>query len=172
VREDRASLITATAAVFVGAAALVVSIYGVIVQRQQLRAQAWPHLEVSFSNSNVDGFSVHLQNVGVGPAEIRSVAVWIDGKPVKTWREALERVGAKTERLTTSYLTKGRVVATGADLAVLGVPNGVPDYEKTTDRISIDLCYCSVLDECWNLHDGVSASLAACPQPAVAFDNQ
>jgi hypothetical protein len=174
---DRANLVTAAAAVFVGVAALIVSTYGVIVQRQQVRAQAWPHLQIS--TSNVGGFKIHVQNVGVGPAEIRSVAVQIDGRAVKNWSEALVRLGAKTDggattpsalSIVTSYLNAGRVVPSGADLPVLTIQDPLPEQARMTDHMDIELCYCSVLDECWTLRNGTSVATPECRRPDIAFD--
>jgi hypothetical protein len=117
------------------------------VQRQQVRAQVWPRLE--WSTTNLEGFQIHINNVGVGPAEIRAVSVKIDGRPVTTWQQALER-----------WKLSG-------DVKVLSLPGGLAD----TKGLDIELCYCSVLDECWTLDDPPSRPRSSCPPSAVAFDN-
>src|SRR5438552_8737433 len=86
----RASRYDAVIATFVGFLALCVSGYTAYVQRQQVRAAVWPILV--FDRRNATDIHFTLANKGVGPAIIRHVIVEVDGKPVRNWKEALEKI--------------------------------------------------------------------------------
>src|SRR5262249_29619715 len=96
-------LIAALLAGFVGLLALGVSIYGVTLQRQQIRAQVWPHVELSHENVPAP-MSMRLDNAGVGPALIKRAVVTVDGRPVRTWDEALVALIGWKPRYITSYI--------------------------------------------------------------------
>jgi len=68
----------AVIASFVGILALAVSGYTAYEQRQQLRAQVWPYLQLWRSDVNV-GF--YITNQGTGPARIIAARVMVDGTP-------------------------------------------------------------------------------------------
>src|SRR5881275_3693031 len=86
----RASRYDAVIATFVGFLALCVSGYTAYMQRQQVRATVWPILE--FETSNGRDIHLTLWNKGVGPAIVKNVVVTVDGQPVASWREVMEKV--------------------------------------------------------------------------------
>jgi hypothetical protein len=153
----RYDLLAAGVAILVSLLALGVSAYSTYWLRQQTRAQVWPRLELWTSNMPTTRFSI--SNSGVGPALIRTIAVELDGKPVKTWSEIINQLGAADGKVNynsrTSYL-HGRVLRAGADVDALEI------QEKTVgdkvlaahDRIDIRICYCNVLEECWKISQG------------------
>src|SRR5213596_3809408 len=97
-RETRgASRYDAVIATLVGLCALCVSAYTAYVQRQQVRAAVWPILE--FDSGNAPDIHFTLANKGVGPAIIRNVIVKVDGQPIRSWKEALERILGPGEHL-------------------------------------------------------------------------
>src|ERR1043165_7033003 len=88
---------------FIGISALFVSAYTAYVQRQQVRAAVWPILEFSTSNDPTIRFTV--ANKGVGPAIVRQVIVTVDGQPVRTWNEALQKlIGPGQHRFSQSTI--------------------------------------------------------------------
>jgi hypothetical protein len=182
-----ASRYDAVIATFVGVCALCVSGYTAHVQRQQVRAAVWPILY--FDSSNAPGIHFTLANKGVGPAIIRHVIVKVDGQPVKNWREALEiLLGPGVHHASESDMS-GRVLAAGESMTVLAPfgPDGKPlnfdesnphwvKMNKDRERITVEICYCSTLGECWTLRSGgpTSASttteISHCPTPsAISF---
>ena len=72
-----ASRLDAIVATFVGVLALGVSGYTAYIQRQQVRAQVWPYLEVGYSN--VPTLRMTLVNKGAGPAIVKNVIIRVDG---------------------------------------------------------------------------------------------
>jgi hypothetical protein len=160
-----ASRYDAVIATFVGFLALCVSGYTAYMQRQQVRAAVWPILE--FDSSNAPDIHFSLANKGVGPAIIRHVIVRVDGQPVKNWDEALEKILGAGEHLGAESDMSGYVFAAGESRTVFAPhdPENKPlNYDKSNPlwvkmnkerfRVTVEICYCSTLDECWILRAG------------------
>jgi hypothetical protein len=156
--------LTALASGFVALLALAVSTYNVVLQRQQLRAQTWPHLEWSYSATN-ENFRCDLANTGVGPAQIRAVSLSLDGKPVATWAEFADRAMPDGRwKKHWGYSSIGdKVLGAGVELHPLTLPALSDDEAKALlRRTQLQLCYCSVLGDCWVL-DGGDKPVHKCP---------
>src|SRR5438094_8592536 len=165
-RETRgASRYDAVIATLVGFLALCVSGYTAYVQRQQVRAAVWPILE--FDSSNAPDIHFTLANKGVGPAIIRNVIVKVDGQPVRNWKEALERILGPGEHLGSESDMSGHVLAAGESMTVdtphdpehnpLNFDKSNPLWVKMNKerlRLTVEICYCSTLGECWTLRAG------------------
>ncbi len=148
-------------AVLVGFLALCVSGYTAYMQRQQVRAAVWPILQFDSSNGPIQ---LTLANKGVGPAIIRHVIVKVDEQPVRDWREVYEKLlGPGVPHYSESDMS-GRVLAAGETMAVwtpndsenkpLAFDKSNPLWLKLNQerlRVSVEICYCSTLDECWTL---------------------
>jgi hypothetical protein len=157
----RASRYDAVIATLVGLCALCVSAYTAYVQRQQVRAAVWPILE--FDSSNAPDIHFTLANKGVGPAIIRHVIVMVDGQPVRNWKEALEKILGPGYLFSESDMSF-HVIAAGESRTVF-IPhdpeNNPLNYDRSNPlwvnmnkerlRVSVEICYCSTLDECWTL---------------------
>ena len=152
----------------IGLSALFVSGYTAYVQRQQVRAAVWPILEYSTSNEPTIRFIV--ENKGVGPAIIRDVIVRVDGEPVRTWDNALQKLaGPGTYNYTESTIS-GHIFSAGESLTVLIPKNsdGTPlsrdksgplanTLDKERGRVAVEICYSSTLGECWTLRSGANS---------------
>jgi hypothetical protein len=143
----------AVIASFIGILALAVSGYTAYVQRRQLRAQVWPRVELKYSNVNR---SFYASNAGTGPARITAMRVTVDGAPVKTWDDVQKIAGfSDEERLYRSHLSNA-VLSPGKDFIFIQPGDSEASRSKFTElfpsrkhAISVIVCYCSVLDECW-----------------------
>jgi hypothetical protein len=144
---------TALVATLIGLLALLVSAYTAYVQRQQLRAQVWPHLTIVTMNSPPQ-IGLAAINGGTGPALVTAVRVTVDKRPVATWAHAQKAMGVEPGGITLSQFGS-TVLPPGKDMTILR-----PDSADVASRfeeqflsgkhaISITACYCSVLDECW-----------------------
>jgi hypothetical protein len=177
----RASRYDAIIATLVGLCALCVSAYTAYVQRQQVRAAVWPILE--FDSANAPDIHYILANKGVGPAIIRHVIVMVDGQPVRNWKEALEKILGPGYLFSESDMSF-HVLAAGESRSVFTAhdPENNPlKYDRSNPlwvkmnkerlRVSVEICYCSTLGECWTLHaSGFTPSTTTearhCPTPS------
>lgn len=139
-------------AAFVGLLALGVSAYTAYIQHQQVRAQVWPYLEAGNDDGNQ---SIYVYNKGVGPAIVKSAQVFIDSKPQTSWAHVLEALGMPPHDFVQSTLNPG-VLSAGEQVRVIGIK----DEERwkafrsgAVARLTMDICFCSTLDECWMYHD-------------------
>ena len=184
----RASRYDAVIATLVGLCALCVSAYTAHVQRQQVRAAVWPILE--FDSSNAPDIHFTLANKGVGPAIIRHVIVRVDGQQVRNWKEALGRILGPGEHLFSESDMSGHVFAAGESMTPLtprDPENNPLNFDKSNPlwvkmnkdrlRVSVEICYCSTLGECWTLRaSGLTPSATTetrrCPTPSATSFQQ
>jgi len=180
-----ASRYDAVVATFVGVCALCVSGYTAYMQRQQVRAVVWPILEFDSNNGPIEFI---LSNKGVGPAIVKHVIVRVDGQPVRNWIDALAKLAGPGEPHYAESDMNGRVLAPGERIAVftphdatnnpLNFDKSNPVWVKLNTRrlqLSVEICYCSTLGECWKLRAGGGAPSTTtecrrCPRPSeVSF---
>lgn len=165
----RASRYDAVIATLVGLCALGVSAYTAYMQRQQVRAAVWPILE--FDTSNQPDIHLTLGNKGVGPAIIRHVVVKVDGQLVINWREALEKLLGPGEHRFSESDMNSHVLSAGESMTILtprDSENNPLNFDRSNPlwvkmneargRVSVEICYCSTLGECWTLHSGGGAT--------------
>jgi hypothetical protein len=135
-------------------------------------------------------FTFILANKGVGPAIIRHVIVKVDGKPVRNWKEALERILGPGEHLGSESDMSGRVFAAGESMTVFtprDSENNPLNFDKSnplwvkmnTDRlrVTVEICYCSTLGECRTLRAGgltpsSTTETRRCPSPSATSFQQ
>ena len=183
----RASRYDAVIATFVGFLALCISGYTAHVQRQQVRAAVWPILEFDSANGPIHFI---LANKGVGPAIIKNVIVKVDGEPVRNWKEALEKILGPGEHLGTESDMSGHVFAAGESVSVFtphDPENNPLNFDKSNPlwvkmnkdrlRVTVEICYCSTLDECWTLRAGgltpsTTTETRRCPTPSASSFQQ
>lgn len=185
----RASRYDAVIATLVGFCALCVSAYTAYMQRQQVRAAVWPILE--FDTSNQPDIHLTLANKGVGPAIIRHVVVKVDGQPVINWRQALEKLLGPGEHRFSESDMSSHVLSAGESMTILtprDSENNPLNFDRSNPlwvkmneargRVSVEICYCSTLGECWTLHSGGGATSSSttetrhCPSPSATSFQQ
>jgi hypothetical protein len=151
-------------ATFVGLCALCVSGYTAYMQRQQVRGAVWPILQFDSGNGPIQ---FTLANKGVGPAIIKHVVLRVDDQPVKNWAEVLEKILGPGYHPGESSDMSNRVFAAGESRNVFTPHDDthVPiPFDKSNplwaklntgrDRVTVEICYCSTLGECWTLRGG------------------
>ena len=160
--------VAAIIAACVGLLALCVSGYTAWLQREQVRAQVWPYLEPAMSGSK---YKVMIANKGVGPAVVRSVHMYVDGKPQHNWKETLTALGLKFEHPVPYSTISGVVLSAGdhIDQLVFRDPKEFDAFTKVASRATLQICYCSTMNECWVRDDRQSdpalivQAVSACP---------
>lgn len=160
--------VAAIIAAFVGLLALCVSGYTAWLQREQVRAQVWPYLESSVSGSK---YKIMIANKGVGPAIVRSVHMYVDGKPQHNWPETLKALGLAFGHPIPYSTLSGVVLSAGdhIDQLVFRDPKEFDIFTKVAARATLEICYCSTMNECWDRDDRESDpsrivhAVSACP---------
>jgi hypothetical protein len=169
-------LLAASASGLVGALALATSTYNVYLQRQQVRAQVWPRLNLDTDWSD-NVVRLQVQNRGAGPADIQRVRVLVDGKPQEDWVRALAALlDVHTFRLPNINELEGQVMSPGQQIAPLAMqgPEAI-ELLKRRHRLGFQACYCSSLDDCWELRvqdlgePSTTVPVKGCPQDAKPF---
>jgi hypothetical protein len=147
--------LAAVIASFIGLLALAVSAYTAYVQRQQLRAQVWPRLEISYSNNDQE-LAWHVLNQGTGPARVIAMRVVVGGTLVTTWGGAKEAAGYVDGDRTTMSSINQSVLPAGKDVAMFRAGDDPQSRTRFGELLSggkhalgVTICYCSVLDDCW-----------------------
>ena len=182
-----ASRYDAIIATLIGLLAVCVAAYTAYTQRQQVRAAVWPILE--FDSSNAPDIHFTLSNKGVGPALIRQVIVKVDEQPVRNWKEALEKLLGPGQHLFSESDMSFHVLAAGESRTAFTFhdpENNPVHYDRSNPlwvkiskerlRVSVEICYCSTLGECWTLRaSGLAPSNTTesrrCPSPSgITFE--
>ena len=183
----RASRYDAVIATLVGLCALCVSAYTAHVQRQQVRAAVWPILQFDSRNGPIQ---FTLANKGVGPAIIKEVILKVDDQPVKNWVEVLDKILGPGYHPGESADMGSHVLSAGESMNVFtphdDARNPIP-FDKSNplwaklntgrSRVTVEICYCSTLGECWTLRGGGTApstttSTRHCPSSSVTSFQQ
>jgi hypothetical protein len=160
--------LTALMAVLIGACALGVSLYTAFLQRSQVEAQTWPFLQLWHSNGD---FSYWLSNRGVGPARIVDAKVYVDDAQVENFEEAFGKLSGRKPADTRQSFFSRRVLAANEDVQMIQFKS-LADYDvfqANGKRLTFQICYCSVLDDCYLLDERARSEseyitpVAACP---------
>ena len=168
-------------ATFIALLAVCVAGYTAYMQRQQVRAAVWPILEFDSSNGPI---RFTLANKGVGPAIIKHVILKVDGQPVRSWAEVLEKILGPGYHPGEESDMSGRVFAAGESTSVftphdeaqkpIAFDKSNPLWVQMNEdrkRVTVEICYSSTLGECWILRaggqtPGTTTSTHRCPTPS------
>jgi hypothetical protein len=172
-------------ATLVGFLALCVSGYTAYMQRQQVRAAVWPILEFDSRNGPIQFI---LANKGVGPAIIKHVIVKVDDQPVRNWAEVLQKILGPGYHPGEEADMSGHVFSAGESRNVFTPhddANNPLNFDKSNPlwmklnkeraRVTVEICYCSTMGECWTLRAGgttpsTTTPARRCPTPsAITF---
>ena len=156
VREHLPSIL----AILVSVVSLGVALSSNRTQERLLAASAWPTLEFGTGNrsdSGTDEITLVLGNNGVGPARLRGVRVFYRGEFSADSRRLMQRCCAAGDSpfIAVTSGTRGRVLKAGDRIVLMTLPTDTNSNElwQRLDRartdITVQACYCSVLDDCW-----------------------
>lgn len=154
---------------------------------QLVQANSWPYLDYSTGNlGGADGTAIEMRivNNGVGPAKIESAELKWDGKPMRHAVEFLQACCGYRDDQSNGLLTDiitGHVLRAGETITFITLPKTGNDdaawqrlnVARHNPKLAVNLCYCSVFDECWT-SDIVRMSLRPtrverCAAPPVPY---
>lgn len=174
------SWIAAIGAVMLGVSALSVSIYQSLLMHEQQRMSVWPFLTVINDNSELQGKGVSrliISNDGVGPALVQHVGLWLDERPMRSWAELFNTLDPARQADMPYTTLRSRVLPAGRSIEAVIIDRAadIANLQANFARIRLDLCYCSVYQECYLLRSAVTDVTTEVPQcPAAtkpAFSN-
>jgi hypothetical protein len=108
----------------------------------------------------------------------------VDGQPVKTWYEGLDKLLGPGEHRGAESDMNGHVFSAGESLDVFAPhdeANNPISFDKSNPlwvklnsdraRVTVEICYCSTLGECWTLRGGgtkpsTTTATSQCPGPS------
>jgi hypothetical protein len=180
-------LIVAGCALLVSVVSLFIAWQANRTQERMLAASVWPYL--SWGTSNVGGedqqreeISFNLFNLGVGPARIQSLQLFYKDQPMADAKallhaccEAQLPAAGKWDLRTTSV---NPLVLPGHDnFKFFSLPKNEVSaalwqaLDRERHSITMEFCYCSVLEQCWVLHSGRQEpqSVARCKVPEQQY---
>lgn len=161
--------------------ALAIGAYQTRLMQDQARASVWPYLTIGTTYTNdldKDGFVLQVDNFGIGPAKIGSVKLALDGKPQRSWDDVLEALDVKDASYSTSSL-HGDVIPPNINRETtigairINERKAAKLFHEADSRFTLEICYCSVYDECWisRWHRSGVEPVARCTVPNVPFEN-
>lgn len=182
--------IIAVSALLISCLAVVTSVYQTWVFRDQTRvihdqyaATIWPYININ-DTTNVKGtgptakaslIEVSLTNNGLGPALIRDAQLFVDERPVSEWND-LRDLLAHVQQRTGGKVTHAQMAAIDASMTIrpgdsrevfsVSLSPGVPVQQFLGHNARIDLCYCSLNGQCWNLRYKIAQGNHAFPSPS------
>ena len=152
-----------------------------------VEANSWPFLGYGTGNAGgPDGSAVEMRitNDGVGPAKIETAELRWNGEPMRNAVEFLKSCCGYQDSQANGLwidLITGRVLRAGETITFITLPRTARDLAawkalnaaRLSPRLNLDVCYCSVFDECWR-EDVLRMSLKPhqvgyCTTPAVSF---
>lgn len=160
--------------------AILIGVYSAYLQRQQTRAQFWPHLEWGFSE--IPQPRLYLINNGVGPALLSGIRISVAGKEMRRWSEVLAARGADPALINYSYSSIGgsRTIMAGESIDVFTPASGLADPDANHQQrqallnllrdpeVSLSYCYCSVFGECQTVLQGAGERVVGlCPESST-----
>ena len=163
--------------------ALFVSAYTVYVQRQQLKVQAWPRLELAVDHEAGESpgdaiATLKLVNRGVAPGEVKWVHTSREGKTFNDWIALVDAIHDAHKEAPPVKVYRGRnpvgaVVGVGQDFPLLAVNAAALNMIDWDDKMGLAICYCSLLEDCWTFEiaNGKTRTSASesCPHEENGF---
>lgn len=173
-RGIRWDALAAIIASLVGLLALIVAGYTAYMQRQQVRAQVWPYLEMGSSNGG-GHYELAALNKGVGPLIVRNVQVLVAGKRVTDWTQLQRAIGFQPAGPVVHSTLNKTVLAPGdvVNWIVFQNAEDINAFRVAWAKFHVEarVCYVSTLGESWLTVYHVSwpggfrpRPVAACPQ--------
>ena len=170
-------LAIALSAIAISVISLFVAVEHGRTEEKLVAASSWPFLTFQTSENGLDAgdrtISLRLQNSGVGPARVHWLRMTLDRTPVRDRADLMRRccgvpAGPLDQQVRRGLITQNAPVGVlpardGVDLlAWREVPGNAAVWaglDSARHRLKTDVCYCSVLDDCW------TSDLAATSQP-------
>jgi hypothetical protein len=136
-------MIVALSALLIGLVTAFTSIYSAYVDRAYSRASVWPRIEIS-RNIGAETFSYNVINSGTGPAIINYAKITYDSKFINLWSDI-----DVFDKIIQSHVGNHILSSQHTIQPLVYKGDKVKEILIADEMIKIELCYCSIYDECW-----------------------
>lgn len=172
-------MVVSFSALFMSATSIFITYHTSNSMERLVRASSWPFVQLGSGNTNagVAEISFNIENAGTGPARIHAYAILVDGRPVaqanlfdniaraccadeyrRTLAMAPDNPWPVIGDVITSPIAPGLLAPNedGASFSWRRTPQNerlwrAIDQARQQGRITMQACYCSVFDECWEV---------------------
>ena len=160
-------LAIALSAITISVISLVVAVEHGKTEERLVAASSWPFLTFTSSNDgfNAGGWTIRLrlQNSGVGPARVKWLRLALNGEPIRNRGDLMRKCCGVPDGTVEDQVRRG-LVSQNSPIGVLPARESVvvlawrdrrgsrairSKLDDAANRLRLDACYCSVLDECW-----------------------
>lgn len=160
---SRLEAVTSFCAIFVATIALAVAIFEAKVVREHQQLSVWPYLTFySTSIAELNGkplpLAMYLKNEGIGPAKVKYVKYFLEGKEYTESEEVFKQILPDyTEGSLHSDYEVMKVMLPNKEHLILGAftrPQETKNFfeQVRAKKLNIEICYCSLYEQCWILH--------------------
>jgi hypothetical protein len=159
----KTEMIIGLSALLVSLVAVCVGVYSAYLDRAFARASVWPKVEIStIYSSTQKKFLYQVKNVGTGPALVKYTKVKFNSKFVNNWNELAHLVGQQDLSFST-YHIGDRVLPALATINPMVTENTAlaEAFNNNKSAIEIEICFCSVFDQCWSTKTGVAKDIVS-----------
>ena len=162
-------LVIAITALVTSVSSIAIAIHHGRVMEMLVQANSFPYMQAGFSDVTPEGkdvLSLDLLNRGVGPAHEESLRVKVGQAYVRTVSElftaslgAEQYAKAQTVLRPMRNQVRTRFIPGGQSQSVFRLPRTAENTQfwellakDNEERWDVELCYCSVFQECWDIH--------------------
>jgi hypothetical protein len=129
----------------------------------QLSVSVWPYVAFQTTVSETT-IQLDVQNVGAGPALVRSAILLIDDKPQPSLAAGLRQLGyhySHGDDVTLSSIGPGEVLRAADNLTIARIKSRQFARNAATlqKRVRLHICYCSILGDCWLAQSDVESPI-------------
>lgn len=158
--------VVALCAVAISLATLGVYIYQARIMQSQQHASVWPYLEWTLTFSTIDGIFLSVTNKGVGPAIVKDTRLTLDGEPVNSGRELMNKLthGKADSIWSFTMAVNKRVIAPGEEIRLFHMKDSslhTMDFGDIYQRLKYEINYSSIYGDCW-VSEGLTVREADC----------
>ena len=146
----KAEMVIGLSALAVSLVAMFVGVYSAYLDRAFARASVWPKVEVrSIYSAQQQRLIYQVENVGTGPAKIKYARVSLDNQPVQSWQE-LASLAEQPAKFSVDSIRQRVLPALAKFRAITTEDPALAEaLHRAKASTSIDICYCSVFEDCW-----------------------
>lgn len=168
-------MIVGLSALIVSLVAVLVAVYSAYIDRAYARASVWPRLSIARSDFDTNGkriYEYQIINAGTGPAVNKHAYVTIGNKYYRSWAELFRDNDVEQQNGIQSFMST-RVLPANQSFSAYKTDNVefIEAWRSIDTDIKIEICYCSVYDECWSVNrENKPVEVAECVvDPEKAF---